>query len=167
MKTDDELKKKWHRYDYVISRENFIRDGRYRLCLSSKDMSGNTAETHTYNGGEIVFTVDASKPEIQTVHEPERSVVYGEKQKVSLSVFDTVGLSHAEAFVNGKLNRSVLHFRDLNHAELSFFIKKGEEQDIRICVTDLAGNTLDTLSPESRLRKRSAVRMPSADPCYV
>ena len=139
-----EEKKKWNRYDYVISAENFREDGVYSLNVSSRDSAGNTSEMHQYNGGGITFTVDGSPPELQSVQGLENAVVNGRKADVRVTAFDTVGLTRLSAFVDGKLMATEDSFSDRHRAELAFSIPQGPAQKVRIVAEDTAGNILDT-----------------------
>ena len=143
-KEDGTSKSKWNCYDYVIPAENFREDGIYRLSVSSRDAAGNTSEMNRHNGGEIVFTVDGSPPELQTVQGLEKSFVNGIKAEVRVTAFDTVGLARVAAFVDGKCMASENTFSNRHRAELTFSIPRGEEQNVRIVAEDTAGNILDT-----------------------
>ena len=136
--------KKWNRYDYVITPENFREDGVYSLTVSSRDTAGNTSEMHRYNGGGISFTVDGSPPELQAIQGLEKSVVAGRKADVRITAFDTVGLARLSAFVDGKLMAAEETFPDRHRAELAFSIPQGPAQRVRIVAEDTAGNVLDT-----------------------
>ncbi|MCR4752414.1 MAG: hypothetical protein K5852_08985, partial [Eubacterium sp.] len=135
---------KWQWYDYVISPENFREDGAYRLIVSSADTSGNTTESNRYNGGEIRFTVDGSPPELQTVTGLEVPVVYGETAKITVTAFDAIGLEKVAIFADGKCKAAASDFSDSHRAEVTAELSPGEDQTVRIVVTDAASNTLDT-----------------------
>ena len=139
-----EKTEKWQRYDYVISPENFREDGAYRLIVSSADASGNTPESNRYNGGEIRFTVDGSPPELQTVSGLETPVVYGETAKITVTAFDAIGLEKVAIFADGKCKAAASDFSDSHRAEVTAELSPGEDQTVRIVVTDGASNTLDT-----------------------
>ena len=164
---------KWNRYDYVIDEENFRENGVYRLKISSRDTSGNFPETHRYNGGELVFTVDGSPPELQAVQGLEKAVVTGRKAEVRVTAFDTVGLARVSAFVDGKCMAAEDKFSDRHRAELSFSIARGAAQNVRIVAEDTAENVLDTdektsgnqyrFRPTFPFVRQITVRMPVSD----
>ena len=164
---------KWNRYDYVIAAENFREDGVYRLKISSRDTSGNSPETHRYNGGELVFTVDGTPPDLQAVQGLEKAVVTGRKAEIKVTAFDTIGLARVSAFVDGKCMAAEDTFSDRHRAELSFSIARGASQNVRIVAEDTAGNVLDTdektsgnqyrFRPSFPFVRQITVRMPVSD----
>lgn len=134
----------WYRYDYVIDPENFREDGVYRLTVSSRDAAGNRPEMNRYNGGDIVFTVDSTPPELQMAEGLEEPVVKGQSAEIRIRAFDAVGLAEAAVYANGTCLGEMTRFTDPHRAEMSVRVPEGEDQEIRVVLTDTAGNRLDT-----------------------
>ena len=56
---------KWSQYEYVVSKELFANDGKYRMTVYSKDRAGNVNENiEESKKAEISFGIDKTKPVI-------------------------------------------------------------------------------------------------------
>ena len=136
----------WYQYEYVISRENFLADGIYKISISSKDATGNTPENSNYEGMNILFRVDTTVPEITSITGLEDAIVDNTELTVRYTIFDAIGLKSIKVYVDGEILEEITDFSaDFNNYEGSFTLEESEaERVIRIVVEDLAGNVTDT-----------------------
>ncbi len=141
-----QLESQWHTNTYVIARDNFAADGVYEVVISTEDLAGNIPE-NTAQEQQIRFAVDTTAPELSSVVGMEESIIKANSQAVSITAMDNIGLSKVEVYVDGEILES-WSFQEGYSADLSFTIPSGLEQHIRIVLTDLAGNVLDTDSED-------------------
>lgn len=130
----------WNQYRYTISKDNFAEDGIYKVSITSLDKDGNNPQK-----SDIVFYVDGTAPELPSVVGLEKAVVNASQHTVQYTVYDSIGISTVEIWVDGQLVDTVDTFTDPNNYTGSFVInEKDSKQAVRIRVTDLAGNVTDT-----------------------
>ena len=140
----------WYQYEYVISKENFVKDGIYKISISSKDATGNMPENSNYEGKTIVFHVDTATPEITSIVGLEEALYDATEQNVSYVVFDAMGLKSIKVYLDGEILEEITDFTaDLNSYSGSFVIPEKETaRTVRLVVEDLAGNITDTDSDD-------------------
>lgn len=140
----------WYQYEYVISKENFVKDGIYKISISSKDATGNTPENNNYEDKNIVFHVDNAAPEITSIVGLEKDSYDATEQNVSYTVFDAMGLKSIKIYLDGEIIEEITDFTDdLNSYSGSFVIPEKETtRTVRVVVEDMAGNITDTDSEE-------------------
>lgn len=132
----------WQKITFTIAAENFAEDGIYTVAVSTEDAAGNIPE-NTKEDTAIQFSVDTTAPEITSVAGMEESIYKADSIKILLSALDNVALHTVEIYVDGVLQYTE---SDINTyaKELEFKLGEGFEQHIRIVITDMAGNILDT-----------------------
>lgn len=149
----------WYEYVYTISKDNFKEDGVYKITISSKDATGNSSSSIPdnsvdYKGSKVLdtmtFTVDTTLPEITNIGNLEKRIVSSKKivdgkLNVPFTVTDMGGIAKIEIYLNGKLIDTITDFDDVYTYSGSFDINESSDlQSVRIVVTDLAGNVIDT-----------------------
>ncbi len=163
--------KGWYEYQYVISKSNFAEDGVYRITLTSeyatvdseKNESSSVPENSFTEGNEPIvdtmsFTVDTVAPEIRNIINLEKAIINETKVEVKYTIVDVGGLKSIVVLVDGKEVSRIENFEDggFNYSGLfELFENKDEskaknkyEQNVRIVVTDLAGNVTDTAAED-------------------
>lgn len=140
----------WFQYKYTISKDNFADDGVYKISISSKDATGNKPENNNYEGMEMSFRVDSTKPEITSIVGLEESIINAQEVTVKYTVFDTIGLKSIKVYVNGELVDEITDFSaDMNNFSGQFtLLEQSNAQSVKIIAEDMSGNITDTSSED-------------------
>ncbi|MCC8141843.1 MAG: Ig-like domain repeat protein [Lachnospiraceae bacterium] len=136
----------WQAYQYTIKKENFEKDGVYKMSISSKDEAGNTADNTKAAGTDILFRVDSTAPEIMGTVKTDENGILAEGENFEYSVYDTIGLKSIELYVNDEnASYEISEFgEDANHYAGSLSLEGTlKEQEVRLVARDLAGNITD------------------------
>lgn len=152
----------WYQYDYTIKAENFAKDGVYKITLASayatNDSNNNNSTSVPENsidreGNKIVdtmsFTVDTTAPEIRNIVNLENAIVNAQNLDVSYTLVDVGGLKSVDVILNDKTIDTITEFENVYNFTGKFTIKEcNSAQNVRLVVTDLAGNVTDTASDD-------------------
>lgn len=136
----------WYQYRYTISKENFKADGVYKVSISSKDATGNSPETANFEDKKILFRVDSTPPEINSITGLEKSIINAQNVDIKFNLYDAIGLAKVTVYVNGSELFTITDFSgDPNNYSGLFTLAEGSDaQSVRIVAEDLAGNITDT-----------------------
>ncbi|MEG2813716.1 MAG: Ig-like domain repeat protein, partial [Oscillospiraceae bacterium] len=134
----------WFQYNYVISADNFKKDGIYRVKVSSHDLAGNKPENTNYDDGAIIFRIDNVKPQLSSILGLEKPFIKAGSAHVKFDVFDAISLKKITVFVDGKAVKTFDKFEDAINFQGGFDIDEGVGHKIRIVMEDMAGNISDT-----------------------
>lgn len=132
----------WYETHYRISRNNFKEDGIYKIMVSAEDQAGNLNE-NTEADNAIWFVVDTTAPELTNITGLEEQNPIFDSITVKAAASDNLELATITVYAD---NTQIFHKEDIDETdtEISFKLEKGEDQHIRIVITDKVGNELDT-----------------------
>ena len=121
-----------------------------RISVSSKDATGNSPETTNFEDKDILFRVDSTAPEINSVTGLEESIINAADVKVNYTVYDTIGLKSIQVYVDGEKVDEITDFTsDMNNYDGTFTVNERQSaQHVRLVAEDRAGNVTDTDSEE-------------------
>ena len=137
----------WYEYLYTISKDKFTEDGLYTIVINSKDAAGNEPSSQNDNTAEIKFWVDDTKSELSGITGLEEAIINGEKQDVTFSISDNIGLKSVVVYCDGKVIATFGEddFTAGNLKDAVFTIDEASSaQHIRIVAEDQSGNVFDT-----------------------
>lgn len=132
----------WYEYQYIISKDNFLEDGQYAIVISTEDAAGNLPE-NTAEDLAIRFAIDTTTPELPSIIGLEEAIYKADSIDVTVSAYDNVQLESIVVYIDGE---EVARWDNLEgfQYEGTFPVPSGLNRNIRIVVTDKAGNVLDT-----------------------
>ena len=134
----------WHKYEYVISRDNFSSDGIYRIVISTVDSDGNKSETLKEDRLAAVFYVDTTKPELVSVTGLGKKNYNASEVDVKYELFDAMGIAKVEVYIDGVRTKEITDVEEITQYLGSFSVSQGMNRHIRLVITDKAGNVTDT-----------------------
>ncbi|TGY39936.1 hypothetical protein E5347_16180 [Clostridium sartagoforme] len=137
----------WFQYQYTINKENFSKDGVYKVSIASKDATGNAPENANYKDKSITFRVDSTVPELTSVVGLEKDIINAKEVTVKYTAFDAIGLKSINVYVEGKQQGDAItdFSADMNNYSGDFVITENNaEKNVRIVIEDMAGNITDT-----------------------
>ncbi len=136
-----EDRKGWYRYDYIISRKNFEKDGIYQVSVSSADEAGNKPDSMDYYQKPILFRVDSTNPEVNFIRQEERSMKVHAENILRYQAFDAIRLKNIRVLVDGKLQQEISDIPDATNYQGTVRLTGLRKHKVQIVLTDMAGNS--------------------------
>ena len=136
-----EDRKGWYRYDYIISRKNFEKDGIYQVSVSSADEAGNKPDSMDYYQKPILFRVDSTNPEVNFIRQAERSMKVHAENILRYQAFDAIRLKNIRVLVDGKLQQEISDIPDVTNYQGTVRLTGLRKHKVQIVLTDMAGNS--------------------------
>lgn len=137
----------WEVRLYRVAAGNFSADGRYRVCVRSRDRAGNLNSSLEYydreegrvSSAEVEFVLDTADPVIVDVSVSDGDVIGEAVYAGSFSVVDNVGIREAKAFIDGRETSLVPD----GYGIYSFRVEAAAHtlRTLEVVATDLAGRT--------------------------
>ncbi|MGO5311300.1 hypothetical protein [Bilifractor sp. LCP21S3_C8] len=140
-KHKQEDRKGWYRYDYIISRKNFEKDGIYQVSVSSADEAGNKPDSMDYYQKPIFFRVDSTNPEVNFIRQAERSMKVHAENILRYQAFDAIRLKNIRVLVDGKLHQEISEIPDVTNYQGTVRLTGLRKHKVQIVLTDMAGNS--------------------------
>ena len=134
----------WYQYDYTFDHSNFADDGVYTITVASEDTVGNKPQSS--NDSDLMFRVDSTPPEVVSIKGLESKIVNDTDQSVEYQVMDAIGLKSIVVSIDNVSQNPITEFENVSNYSGSFTIPEGLEHNVKIVITDLAGNVTDTSS---------------------
>lgn len=138
---EQEDRKGWYRYDYIISRKNFEKDGIYQVSVSSADEAGNKPDSMDYYQKPILFRVDSTNPEVNFIRLTERSMKVHAENILRYQAFDAIRLKNIRVLVDGKLQQEISDIPDATNYQGTVRLTGLRKHKVQIVLTDMAGNS--------------------------
>ena len=138
---EQEDRKGWYRYDYIISRKNFEKDGIYQVSVSSADEAGNKPDSMDYYQKPILFRVDSTNPEVNFIRQAERSMKVHAENILRYQAFDAIRLKNIRVLVDGKLQQEISDIPDATNYQGTVRLTGLRKHKVQIVLTDMAGNS--------------------------
>ncbi|MGN0433658.1 MAG: hypothetical protein ACI4EB_03900, partial [Bilifractor sp.] len=138
---EQEDRKGWYRYDYIISRKNFEKDGIYQVSVSSADEAGNKPDSMDYYQKPILFRVDSTNPEVNFIRLTERSMKVHAENILRYQAFDAIRLKNIRVLVDGKLHQEISEIPDVTNYHGTVRLTGLRKHKVQIVLTDMAGNS--------------------------
>ncbi|MBQ3356045.1 MAG: hypothetical protein IJG45_02880 [Oscillospiraceae bacterium] len=133
----------WYTYLVTINKDNYAADGIYTISITTTDDSGGEAVENgeANSDGDILFIVDSTAPQLQSVAGLEEKIVNTTELTVNYDVFDTGGLASVKVLVDGAAVVEITEFEDASKYSGNFTIsEKSSAQHVCFILTDKAGN---------------------------
>lgn len=132
---------KWSRYKYVVKKELFANDGKYRVTAYSKDAAGNVNENiEESKKAEISFGIDKTKPVIVPIDFESEQQYAVEVKTVKVEIKDNLVLDNVKIY-NGKESDGKEISYKVDGETYSFDINQSnDKQNVMFVAVDAAGN---------------------------
>ena len=139
----------WKQYTYIIGKDNFVKEGKYSVVLSSEDRATNTSDNASKKRG-IEFVVDKTAPSIQVGGIENGAQYTDNRRNITIAATDNIALKSVSVKVDGTEKLALdANALDDNGGNIDFTLdSKNSEQSLVVTAADAAGNeyTIDAIS---------------------
>lgn len=143
----------WYQYEYTISADNFLSEGRYSVQIDSTDKAGNhtsnVSNKRTEGNLVVEFAVDQTAPSAVITGAENREVYNEASHTVYLDVQDNLATDYVTVYLNGE-EYGTYKASDIEELENGLIpVKVGQSlstQTIQLMAKDMAGNILSEKS---------------------
>lgn len=143
----------WYQYEYTISADNFLSEGRYSVQIDSTDKAGNhtsnVSNKRTEGNLVVEFAVDQTAPSAVITGAENREVYNEASHTVYLDVQDNLATDYVTVYLNGE-KYGTYKASDIEELENGLIpVKVGQSlstQTIQLMAKDMAGNVLSEKS---------------------
>lgn len=132
---------KWSQYEYVVSKELFANDGKYRMTVYSKDRAGNVNENiEESKKAEISFGIDKTKPVIVPIDFESGKQYPVEVKTVKAEIKDNLVLENVKIYLGEEKAENEIKYTVDGETYTFDIPQSNEKQTILFVATDAASN---------------------------
>ncbi len=129
----------WYQYRYVFQPESFLEEGTYRIGISGKDTSGNLQTSEQSDAGQIVFSVDRTKPVLDQIYIGR--MVSEEQAVLHFEAFDSMGIAKVSLRQGDRMLLARENDPDTFRITEEIPVMIHQKELLWIVIQDRAGNT--------------------------
>ena len=132
---------KWSQYEYVVSKELFANDGKYRMTVYSKDRAGNVNENiEESKKAEISFGIDKTKPVIVPIDFESGKQYPVEVKTVKAEIKDNLVLENVKIYLGEEKAENEIKYTVDGETYTFDIPQSNEKQTVLFVATDAASN---------------------------
>ncbi len=132
---------KWSQYEYVVSKELFANDGKYRMTVYSKDRAGNVNENiEESKKAEISFGIDKTKPVIVPIDFESGKQYPVEVKTVKAEIKDNLVLENVKIYLGEEKAENEIKYTVDGETYTFDIPQSNEKQTVVFVATDAASN---------------------------
>lgn len=132
---------KWSQYEYVVSKELFANDGKYRMTVYSKDRAGNVNENiEESKKAEISFGIDKTKPVIVPIDFESGKQYPVEVKTVKAEIKDNLVLENVKIYLGEEKAENEIKYTVDGETYTFDIPQSNEKQTVIFVATDAASN---------------------------
>lgn len=132
---------KWSQYEYVVSKELFANDGKYRMTVYSKDRAGNVNENiEESKKAEISFGIDKTKPVIVPIDFESGKQYPVEVKTVKAEIKDNLVLENVKIYFGEEKAENEIKYTVDGETYTFDIPQSNEKQTVLFVATDAASN---------------------------
>ena len=145
----------WYRYDYIISKGNFAKDGIYQVSVSSADEAGNEPNSMDYYEKPILFRVDSTKPEMEVMQGNDSRMMTSSGSSFYYQAFDAIRLKKIRVLMDGNIYKEITDIPEVTKFRGIVRMADAKPHVLQVELTDMAGNIYQ--SEPCRMNGRSVL----------
>ena len=133
--------KTWKSVDYIINKNNFIKDGIYSVIIYSEDKASNKQNNQSKDA-EVKFAVDKTAPSVVIAGLEDNGVYEEATHEFAINVTDNMALKSVTVYVNDKVvnKYSEDELSENGGTQIITLQENKDVQNIKIECFDIAGN---------------------------